>query len=90
MGVMIAKAGTSVRVRTPEAPRLAAALELAGAAAHAEPDGSLTVTELGAAAIGEVAAREGIVLHELAPQRASLEEAFMALTKEHLEFGHAT
>ncbi len=90
MGVMIAKAGTSVRVRAPEAPRLAAALELAGAAAHAEPDGSLTVTELGAAAIGEVAAREGIVLHELAPQRASLEEAFMALTKEHLEFGHAT
>jgi ABC-2 type transport system ATP-binding protein len=90
MGVMIAKAGTSVRVRTPEAPRLAAALELAGAAAHAEPDGSLTVTELGAAAIGEIAAREGIVLHELAPQRASLEEAFMALTKEHLEFGHTT
>ena len=36
--------------------------------------------------IGEVAARRGIVLHELTPQQASLEDAFMRLTGESVEF----
>jgi len=36
--------------------------------------------------IGDVAAAHGIVLHELTPQQASLEEAFMDLTREELEF----
>ena len=90
IGEMIAKAGTSVLVRSPDAARLAEALGRSGATVHPQADGSLIVTELAAAAIGEVAAREGVVLHELAPQQASLEEAFMALTKEHLEFGHST
>jgi ABC-2 type transport system ATP-binding protein len=87
---MIAKAGTSVSVRSPEAARLAEALTLAGAAVHPKADGSLVVAALDAATVGEIAARDGIVLHELSPQRASLEEAFMALTKEHLEFGHGS
>jgi ABC-2 type transport system ATP-binding protein len=90
MAEMIAKVGTSVSVRSPDAARLAGLLASAGGTVAPQADGALLVTELDAAAIGEAAAREGIVLHELAPQRASLEEAFMALTKEHLEFGHAT
>ena len=36
--------------------------------------------------VGEVAAANGIVLHELTPQQASLEEAFMELTQEDVEF----
>ena len=42
--------------------------------------------ELGAAVIGEVAAAHGIVLHELTPEQASLEEAFFELTNDSVEF----
>ena len=42
-----------------------------------------------AAAIGELAAAHGVVLHELTPQRASLEEAFMELTSDSVEY-HAS
>lgn len=50
-----------------------------------------SVTGLEASRIGELAALGSIVLHELTPQLASLEEAFMELTSESLEFGsHAT
>jgi ABC-2 type transport system ATP-binding protein len=38
------------------------------------------------AAIGEVVARQGLVLHELAPRTASLEEVFMELTNKELEY----
>ena len=50
------------------------------------PSGDLEVRDLEAARIGEVAAANLIVLHELTPQRASLEEAFMELTQESVEF----
>ena len=67
----------------PDAARLAAALTRGGRRpCTPSDDGALIVTELDAAAIGELAASDGIVLHELSPQRASLEEAFMALTKD--------
>jgi ABC-2 type transport system ATP-binding protein len=48
----------------------------------------LTVTGVPAARIGELAAPAGIVLHELTPQLASLEEAFLELTAGSLEYGH--
>jgi ABC-2 type transport system ATP-binding protein len=47
----------------------------------------LTVRGLPAPRIGELAAHDGLVLHELAPQRASLEDVFMDLTRDSLEFG---
>jgi ABC-2 type transport system ATP-binding protein len=89
IGTMIARAGTSVTVRSPDATKLSAALAAAGGGVLAEDDGALTVTNLDAAAIGDLAAREGLALHELSPQSASLEEAFMALTKDDVEFGGA-
>ena len=49
----------------------------------------LDVTGLDAAEIGERAAAAGLVLHELSPQEASLEEAFMELTRDAVEY-HAT
>ena len=78
--------GATVRVRTPKPDPLVAALVEAGGRVHTEPDGTLVVSGLGAATIGDRAAALGIALHELAPRSASLEEAFMELTHESVEF----
>jgi ABC-type transport system involved in cytochrome bd biosynthesis fused ATPase/permease subunit len=55
-----------------------------------EDDGSLSVRGVDEAVIGEIAARHGVVLHELAPQAASLEEAFMELTNREVEYRGTT
>ena len=47
---------------------------------------ALEVDGVDAASVGQAAADTGTVLHELTPQRASLEEAFMELTRDDLEF----
>nr|WP_062330915.1 ATP-binding cassette domain-containing protein [Herbidospora sakaeratensis] len=70
-----------VLVRTPEARRFARAL-VAHGASGVEPDGDeLVVRGLAPRRVGELAAAEGVVLYELTPRRASLEEAFMELTR---------
>jgi ABC-2 type transport system ATP-binding protein len=76
----------SVLVRTPQPERLSAAVETIGGKVRGKSDGALIVTGVEAPAIGEAAAADQIVLHELSPQRASLEEAFMELTREEVEF----
>ncbi len=86
VATMVSKAGTSVLVRSPDASRLVDLLRGAGATVAPADDTSMVVTNLDAAAIGELAAQASVVLHELSPHRASLEEAFMALTKDHVEF----
>lgn len=50
------------------------------------PDGSLEVVGGDAVRIGDLAAAHGITLHELSPQRASLEEAFMQMTADSVEY----
>jgi ABC-2 type transport system ATP-binding protein len=91
--------GQSVRVRTPDPDRLTQLIVADGGAAIPAangngvlPDGdqapALTVTGIPAARIGELAASASIVLHELTPQLATLEEAFLELTSDSLEFGH--
>lgn len=77
---------TSVLVRSPKADLLAQMLGAEGASFTTDNTGGLVVTGLEASRIGELAASVGIVLHELAPQRASLEDAFMELTQESVEF----
>ena len=77
---------TSVLVRSPKADSLTQLLGASGGAVTTDNTGALVVTGLDAPRIGELAASVGIVLHELAPQRASLEEAFMELTQESVEF----
>lgn len=79
----------SVRVRTPQRERMEELLQRAGASFSRVEDGALDVMGLDAAAIGELAASNTLVLHELTPKRASLEEAFMELTRDSVEF-HAT
>ncbi len=49
-------------------------------------DGALEVSGLTAEQIGDIAAEHGLRLHELTPQQASLEEAFMELTRDDLEY----
>ncbi|QGZ50090.1 ATP-binding cassette domain-containing protein [Streptomyces sp. QHH-9511] len=81
--------GASVRVVTPEADRLRALLPTAphpDAQITAEGPDTLRVTGLDAAAIGHTAAAHGVPLHELTPQTASLEQAFMDLTHDSLEY----
>jgi ABC-2 type transport system ATP-binding protein len=75
-----------VRVRSPQMDVLAAALGAAGATVTVEDDGSASVRSMEAAKIGEVAADVYAVLHELSPQSASLEEAYMELTEESIEY----
>jgi ABC-2 type transport system ATP-binding protein len=75
-----------VRVRSPEVARLQARLGDEGAVTIIEDDGSLSVRGLDEVAIGELAATIPVVLHELAPQSASLEEAYMELTEDSVEF----
>src|SRR5579863_3398875 len=94
----------SVLVRTPQADRLAQLITAAGG--HIEPEAAapgnggggtdpgsagLIVTGLEAPRIGELAASASVVLYELTPRLASLEEAFMELTADSVEYGdHAS
>jgi ABC-2 type transport system ATP-binding protein len=80
----------SVRVRSPEIQRLATLLTNEGATVETDQTGACTVTGAGEAAIGDLAAAHGITLHELAPQSASLEEAFMELTRDSVEYHGST
>ncbi|MEI6701276.1 MAG: ATP-binding cassette domain-containing protein [Actinomycetota bacterium] len=74
-----------VKVKSPELSRLADLLASGGHHITLEDD-SLIIEETPAALIGELADEQGIVLHELSPQLASLEEAFMELTSDDVEF----
>jgi ABC-2 type transport system ATP-binding protein len=82
----------SVLVRSPDAARLADLIVAEGGKATAEEAANgqaetLSVRGLDAPRIGEIAAAERIVLHELTPRLASLEEAYMELTADSLEYG---
>ncbi|MCC5581050.1 ATP-binding cassette domain-containing protein [Microtetraspora sp. AC03309] len=77
--------GASVTVRTPDPAELAAVLTHAGAHVRQDDGAGLTVTGLSAARIGELAYERRILLYELAPRAASLEQAFMELTAGHAE-----
>jgi ABC-2 type transport system ATP-binding protein len=76
----------SVRVRSPEASRLTELLASDEVAVRSRERSVLEVSGLSSEEIGEIAAANGIVLYELTPQEASLEEAFMELTREDVEF----
>jgi ABC-2 type transport system ATP-binding protein len=87
--VAAASQDAAVRVRTPDAPGLRAALAADGVTVAGDERGTLEVHGLTSERVGEIAAQHGIVLHELTPQTASLEEAFMRLTGDAVDF-HAS
>ncbi|MEV0387442.1 ABC transporter ATP-binding protein [Nonomuraea sp. NPDC050643] len=76
-----------VLVRTPHAEVFARRLTEAGATVTPGSGGVLEVTGMYSEAIGKLAAANGVVLYELTSRQASLEEAFMELTRESVEFG---
>jgi len=75
-----------VRVRSPQLDELASAISAQGGSTRGEPDGALAVSGVQINAIGDLARNAGIALHELSQQVASLEEAFMELTRESVQF----
>jgi ABC-2 type transport system ATP-binding protein len=75
-----------VRVRSPRADRLAELVRADGAEVAELGGGALHVSGATAEHIGALAAGSGIMLYELTPLEASLEEAFMNLTREAVEF----
>jgi ABC-2 type transport system ATP-binding protein len=78
--------GERVRVRTPQATRLRELVLGPNVTVGSEEAGVLEVQGLSAEQVGEIAAANAIVLHELVPVQASLEEAFMELTRDDVEF----
>ncbi|MQA82714.1 MAG: ATP-binding cassette domain-containing protein [Streptosporangiales bacterium] len=80
----------AVLVRAAEAARLTGPLEAAGAtvsSATGEDPASLQVTGLAAREVGAIAHAHGVALEELTQRNASLEDAFLELTEQSVEFG---
>ena len=77
--------GLGVTVRTPDPAALTALLTGAGAVVNQDGD-ALTVTGLGADRIGELALQHRVLLRELTTRAASLEDAFMELTADSVEY----
>jgi ABC-2 type transport system ATP-binding protein len=77
--------GGWVEVASPQAGQLARLLAGQGATAAPGP-GGLAVRGISAAGIGDLAAAYGIALHQLITRQPSLEEAFMELTKDTVDY----
>lgn len=75
-----------VRLRSPQQERLRDVLHAEGIIAVESGNGTLEIDGATTEALGELAARHTIVLHELSSQRASLEEAFMQMTADSVEY----
>ena len=78
-----------MRVRSPHAARLRELLQTEGVTIGSDAPGVLDIAGLSTDAIGERAASEGLTLHELSSRHASLEDAFMELTRDAVEYGTA-
>jgi len=79
-------AGNSVRVRSTRPDALAALLRAPDVTVSRTGDGALEVSGMSTDQIGTIAGAAGITLLELAAQQASLEEAFMDLTRDAVEY----
>jgi ABC-2 type transport system ATP-binding protein len=84
-----ASSDANVRVRSPRAVELRDALARREVEVASIEQSLLEVSGLTGEQIGEIALQERIVISELTPQQASLEEAFMSLTGESVEY-HAS
>lgn len=87
--VVAGASGSKVRVRSPRADQLEDLLRRAGAAVTATEPGLLEVSGSTAEQIGDTAAAAGLPLHELTPVGSSLEDAYLQLTADEVEY-HST
>jgi ABC-2 type transport system ATP-binding protein len=78
--------GSAVRVRTPSPDQLVMAIAAEGGSAAADTEGTLLVQGMAADKVGDIAFENGIRLHELTTTRASLEEAYMEVTADSVEY----
>ncbi|WP_427892556.1 ABC transporter ATP-binding protein [Kribbella sp. GL6] len=88
--LMHASGDGTVLVRTADPGGFAHHLTAAGGTVRDGLESALVVSGLSSNEIGKLAAYHGVPLSELTPQRASLEEAFMELTKDSIEYQGAT
>ncbi len=84
--VIAASSANHVRVVSPQADALRRLIEEAGGSVSADGTDVLTVTGLECRNVGVLAAQGGLTLYELSPQDASLEEAFMEMTRDSADF----
>ncbi|CAM5315071.1 ATP-binding cassette domain-containing protein [Streptomyces tanashiensis] len=78
-------------MRSPQQERLRDVLHANGFVVVEAGNGTLEVDGATTEKLGELAAENGLVLHELSAQRASLEEAFMQMTAGAVEYhAHGT
>ncbi len=87
---LLARSISSVVVRSPQVDQLRPLLLGVGGTVDTHPDGSLDITGLTAEEVGTRAGAAGITLHELTTRRASLEETFMRLTSDSVEYHGST
>jgi ABC-2 type transport system ATP-binding protein len=85
-----ASARSDVLVRSPQAGALAGLLAARGATVAVEGDDGLAVTGLDAGAIADLAAGHAIAVHQLASRHASLEQAYLDLTEQSVEYRAGT
>ena len=78
--------GTAVRVRTPDATRFAELITAQGGSATSTERDLLVVNGITAPHLGELASNSGVVLHELTPSTGSLEDAYLSLTQDDVEY----
>jgi ABC-2 type transport system ATP-binding protein len=85
--VIAQASGDGVRVRSPHLAQLSDLLRSrTEVVVTTTEDGALDLRGVTAAQVGEAAAAQGIVLHELTPLVRSLEEAYMTLTQDSVEY----
>jgi ABC-2 type transport system ATP-binding protein len=84
--IIARSSGSTVLVRSPQAAQLADLLRGPDVTCTALEPGVVEITGTTAEVIGEAAAAAGLVLHELAPRRGSLEDSYMSLTADAVEY----
>jgi ABC-2 type transport system ATP-binding protein len=84
--VIAGNTGTRVRVRSPHASQLADLLTGSDVSVMRSEAGLLEITGVEASGIGDLAAEHSLAIHELTTLNASLEEAYMALTADAVEY----
>ena len=85
-GFVGASSTAHVRVRSPQAPRLARILTANGAEVRDTDHGALAVRGLDSDAVGDLAARHGLTVHELVCYEPSLESAYMERTHDAVDY----
>jgi ABC-2 type transport system ATP-binding protein len=84
--VIAGNTGSRVRVRSPHASQLADLLAASDVSVMRSESGLLEITGVEASGIGDLAAEHSLAIHELTTLNASLEEAYMALTADAVEY----